>query len=306
MRCTRDAIAGADLRRVRALLKDDIGLHLLQYIAEGFGGSAAAGGAGERAEKRIPSPLNPKNEDCSQDNGRFMSSWHRRLALSDHWFARLARSAYRLQYTFSIPAPRLVVKPFVFLYVTLRGIYFFLKRVLICEPFFKAHCAEYGRNVHTGSHLHWIVGVGPGKMVVGDNVTVDGTCNFLFAIRYSDTPTLRIGSNTCVGHDCAFVVGREVTIGRHCRIAANVQMFDTPGHPLDPAARFKGLPARDEDVRPIIIGDNVWIGSSVIIFPGVTIGDNSVISIGSVVVASVPANVIVAGNPARQIGKLSS
>ncbi|MCZ2147304.1 MAG: hypothetical protein LC126_05965 [Bryobacterales bacterium] len=232
-----------------------------------------------------------------------MSSWYRRLALSDHWFARLAKSVYRLQYTFSIPAPRVIVKPFVLLCVALRSMYFFLMRVLICEPFFKAHCAEYGRNVHTGSHLHWIVG--PGKIILGDNITIDGTCNFLFAVRYSDTPTLRIGSNTGVGHDCAFVVGREITIGRHCRIASNVQMFDTPGHPVDPEDRRKGLPARDEDVRPITIGDNVWIGSSVIIFPGVTIGDNSVISIGSVVVANVPANVIVAGNPARQIGKLT-
>jgi maltose O-acetyltransferase len=65
-----------------------------------------------------------------------------------------------------------------------------------------------------------------------------------------------------------------------------------------------GEPARYEDVRPITVGDNVWIGTGAIIFPGVTIGDNSVVSTGSVVMTDVPANVIVAGNPARKIATL--
>jgi maltose O-acetyltransferase len=58
-------------------------------------------------------------------------------------------------------------------------------------------------------------------------------------------------------------------------------------------------------VRPISIGDNVWIGSSSIIFPGVTIGDNSVVAMGAVVMNSVPPNVVVAGNPARQIASVN-
>lgn len=83
-------------------------------------------------------------------------------------------------------------------------------------------------------------------------------------------------------------------------------MFDTPGHPSDPAARLEGQPARPEDVRSIEIGNNVWIGSSSIIYPGVVIGEDSVVAMGSVVVNSVPSKVIVAGNPARQVARVGA
>jgi acetyltransferase-like isoleucine patch superfamily enzyme len=49
---------------------------------------------------------------------------------------------------------------------------------------------------------------------------------------------------------------------------------------------------------PVIISDNVWIGMNAIILKGVTIGENSVVAAGAVVTKSVPANVVVAGNPA--------
>jgi acetyltransferase-like isoleucine patch superfamily enzyme len=123
-------------------------------------------------------------------------------------------------------------------------------------------------------------------------------------LRYAEPPRLTIGDGTGIGHSCSFTVGREIRIGKNCRIASSVQFFDTPGHPTDPAARLRAEPARQEDVRPIAVGDNVWIGSNAIIFPGVVIGDNSVVAIGSVVMSPVPANVVVAGNPARQISKI--
>lgn len=74
----------------------------------------------------------------------------------------------------------------------------------------------------------------------------------------------------------------------------------TATHPLDPKHR------QDNDdyhelALPVTIGNNVWIGGKAIICPGVTIGDNSVIGAGSVVVKDVPANVVVAGNPAKII-----
>jgi acetyltransferase-like isoleucine patch superfamily enzyme len=56
-----------------------------------------------------------------------------------------------------------------------------------------------------------------------------------------------------------------------------------------------------EDVRPVVIEDDVWIGQRAVILPGVTIGRGSVVAIGSVVMTSVPPNVLVAGNPARQV-----
>jgi acetyltransferase-like isoleucine patch superfamily enzyme len=84
-----------------------------------------------------------------------------------------------------------------------------------------------------------------------------------------------------------------------------VALFDVSGHPADPAERLAGKPAPLEEVRPITIGDNVWIGSGAVIYPGVMIGDNSIVSMGAVVMSSVPANTVVAGNPARQIRSLA-
>jgi acetyltransferase-like isoleucine patch superfamily enzyme len=84
-----------------------------------------------------------------------------------------------------------------------------------------------------------------------------------------------------------------------------VWIFDSPGHPADPAARKAGFPPSDDEVKPVIIEDNVWIGQSAIIMPGVTIGEGSIVASGSVVMTSVPPNIIVAGNPARQLRKLT-
>ena len=93
-------------------------------------------------------------------------------------------------------------------------------------------------------------------------------------------------------------IGKEIRIGRYCLIAANVFMFDSGGHATDPESRRQGLPPADDQVRPITLEDNVWIGRNAIIFPGVTIGEGSVVFAGAVVMTDVPPYTIVAGNPA--------
>lgn len=232
-----------------------------------------------------------------------MSEWYRFLALSEHWSARAVRRVYRGVSGFTVPAPRLITRPVLALVVTVRFLYYFVVRVFFCEPLFKAYCTRYGRDLRTGVFLHWVQG--KGDIVIGDHVLIDGRCNFFFAARYSEHPTLRIGDHTGIGHGCAFTIGKELNIGSYCRIASYVQMFDTPGHPADPAARKAGDPASNEDVRPITIGDNVWIGSNTVICPGVTIGDNSIVAVGAVVMNNVPADSLVAGNPARLIRSLA-
>ena len=133
---------------------------------------------------------------------------------------------------------------------------------------------------------------------------VDGKCSFTFAARYAPDPTLEVGDHTVLSHDCSFAVGRRITIGRHCLIANGVWMADTNGHPTDPADRLAGLPAPAEKVRPITIGDNVWIGSRSLILPGTTIGEGSVVSAMSVVRGEIPPYTLVAGNPARPVCSL--
>jgi acetyltransferase-like isoleucine patch superfamily enzyme len=232
-----------------------------------------------------------------------MANLRRFVAQSPHPAARLARRLYHSVRTFTLPAPKIVVKPALWLVLALRTVYHFVRRTMFAEPLFKAYCKEYGRRVRTDIYLHWIQG--KGDIILGDDVLIDGLCAISFASRFCARPTLRIGSGTGVGHGCSFAIGKAIVIGEHCRIAANVRFFDSSGHPADPAARLNGAPPAAEDVRPITVGDNVWIGMNSIVFPGVTLGEGCIVSAGSVVLGDVPAWTVVAGNPARKIMALT-
>jgi acetyltransferase-like isoleucine patch superfamily enzyme len=232
-----------------------------------------------------------------------LSIAYRFLAISDHPLSRSLRRAYRAISRFTLPAPKVVFLPLLSVFLVLRGLWYFLLRVCVCEPLFKAYCRRHGRRVRTGVYLHWIQG--RGDIVLGDDVLIDGKCSFTFAARYSERPTLEIGDRTGIGHNSSFTVARRIAIGRDCRIAGGVHMFDASGHPSDPLARQAGSPTPPEEVRPITIGDNVWIGRNSMVFPGVAIGEGSVVAAGSVVMSDVPPNTAVAGNPARRIASLA-
>lgn len=229
-------------------------------------------------------------------------SLRRRLAASQSWQARLVKWTYRSILYFSLPAPRIVVKPLLWLFLLLRRAYYVAWRVFFCEPIFKAYCTQYGRNLHTGCFIHWIQG--KGEIILGDNVTVDGKCNISFAARFSDRPSLQIGDNTGIGHGCSFTIGKQISIGRNCNLSGDIDIMDSNAHRTDPASRWAYEPPSPEEIRPVIIRDGVWIGKHCIIFPGVKIGEGSVISSGSVVRNHVPAYSVVAGNPAKVMFRL--
>lgn len=84
-------------------------------------------------------------------------------------------------------------------------------------------------------------------------------------------------------------------------LAPNVSLY-TVGHPLDAELRNEGW----EQAAPITIGNNVWIGGSVVILPGITIGDNVVIGAGSVVTKNIPANSLAVGNPCRILREITN
>ena len=90
-----------------------------------------------------------------------------------------------------------------------------------------------------------------------------------------------------------------VTIGDDCFVGPNVSIY-TACHSTDPVERN----TRQEWAKPVTIGNNVWIGGSVTILPGVSIGDNVSIGAGSVVVNDIPSNTIAVGNPCKVIKEL--
>jgi acetyltransferase-like isoleucine patch superfamily enzyme len=231
-------------------------------------------------------------------------SLRRRLATSQGRLARMLRWAHRSVNGFSVPAPKIVVRPVLWLFLLLRDAYYFLKRVFICEPLFKAYCTRYGRNLRTDCHLHWITG--KGDIILGDNVWMDGRISIGFASRFSDHPTLEIGDNTGVGNGCGFTIGKLISIGRNCNLSGDIIIMDSNGHGTDPVSRWEHQPPDPEDVRPVYIRDGVWIGRRCIIFPGVKIGEGSVVAAGSVVRTHVPPYSVVAGNPAKVMFRLKN
>ena len=88
----------------------------------------------------------------------------------------------------------------------------------------------------------------------------------------------------------------RVTIGDDCFIGPNVSIY-TACHSTDPVERN----SRQEWAKPVTIGHSVWIGGSVAILPGVTIGDNVTIGAGSVIVGDIPSNTVAVGNPCKVI-----
>ena len=249
---------------------------------------------------RLAAPALRPADDGSQASSR--TTLVRYLARSDARLARVVRRIYRAPRKFSLPAPRVVVKPMLWAFVAHRSLYFYLKRVFFSEPLVKACCTRYGKNLRAGEHIPWISG--KGDIIVGDDVELDGKMNIAFAARFSDRPTLEFGDGTKIGHDCRFIIGKRITFGRNCVISGALTVYDSNGHTIDPDMRRAGSPPRDEEVRPVVIGDDVWIGRQVMIFPGVRIGDCSVISAGSVVRNHVPPYSVVAGNPARVLFRL--
>jgi maltose O-acetyltransferase len=108
-----------------------------------------------------------------------------------------------------------------------------------------------------------------------------------------------IGAGSFFNYDCLMLDVAPVTIGRACQIAPRVQ-FLTATHPIDPAPRRSGW----ESAEPIVVGDNVWLGGGVIVCPGVTIGDDTVVGAGAVVAADLPAGVVAAGVPAKAVREI--
>lgn len=109
--------------------------------------------------------------------------------------------------------------------------------------------------------------------------------------------TLQKGAYIEIGSDSGFSgvsIGcfKKITIGNNVKVGANVLITDADWHLDD---------ARVSEPKPILIGDNVWLGYGVVVMKGVTIGDNTIIGINSVVTKDIPSNVVAAGNPCKVI-----
>lgn len=110
-----------------------------------------------------------------------------------------------------------------------------------------------------------------------------------------------IGEKVFFNFNCIVLDVTYVTIGSRTLFGPNVQIY-TATHPIDHVERASGL----EYAKPIVIGEDVWVGGSAVICPGVEIGSRSVIGAGSVITKNIPSDVFAAGNPCRVIRSLAN
>lgn len=110
---------------------------------------------------------------------------------------------------------------------------------------------------------------------------------------------VHFGNHVYANFNLTLVDDAQIYVGNNVLFAPNV-VLSTAGHPINPELR-----ARDYQFNASIhIGNNVWLGAGVIVLPGVTIGDNTVVGAGSVVTKDLPANVLALGTPCRVVREI--
>ncbi len=107
------------------------------------------------------------------------------------------------------------------------------------------------------------------------------------------------GKNVYANYNLTAVDDTHIYVGDNTMIAPNV-ILASAAHPLDPEERRKGYQYN----QPVHIGKNCWLGAGVIVVPGVSIGDDTVIGAGSVVTKDIPSGVVAVGNPCRVIKEI--
>jgi len=133
-----------------------------------------------------------------------------------------------------------------------------------------------------------------GRIIVGDNVTMDSGARLHAANR----AILKIGDRVGIGPYNFLNAFDDLTIGDDVMFGPFVNI-NCADHGME-----RGRPMREQygAYGPVVIGDDCWLGSMVVVLKGVTIGEGSVVGAGSVVNRDVPSGMIVAGSPARPIG----
>jgi acetyltransferase-like isoleucine patch superfamily enzyme len=148
--------------------------------------------------------------------------------------------------------------------------------------------------------MPWVVG--HARIYIGNQVNFFGKVDIMSGGIF-DEPRLVLGDRVDIGHNVVFLVNREIVIEDDVNVASGVRFMDSDAHPRDTAERIADLPPRPEEVKPIRICRNAWIGQNAFILKGVTVGEGAIIGVNSVVVTDVPPYSVVMGNPARVVVK---
>lgn len=153
---------------------------------------------------------------------------------------------------------------------------------------------DFGNIVHEFSHRSNT------KLILEENATfsleedwtiVDKGC----VVYVGKGKNLSVGSQTYISSNVKILAHDNISIGKNCMIASGVQIFAGDGHPI-----YQNGACINPDA-PVVLEDNVWLGSRALILKGVTVGKGSIVAAGAVVTKDVPPHSIAAGNPSKII-----
>jgi acetyltransferase-like isoleucine patch superfamily enzyme len=154
-------------------------------------------------------------------------------------------------------------------------------------------------SVRVGKRIQWPIG-NLKNIKLGDNVSL-GTGGWIYLPLHNRSARIQIDEGTAIGDNFTFSANDLIHIGRNCLISYRVSILDhdhVTGHDVNPvtSGTTKG--------EPVIIGENTFLGTGVVIMRGVTLGKNCVVNANSVVMRSFEDYCLISGSPAKVMMKL--
>lgn len=184
------------------------------------------------------------------------------------------------------------------------GVWATMRRVLWDTPLFLSQVHKRPRRVTLYGGIPLLMG--PLDISLGEDCRISGQTTLTGRQGGTPQPCLEVGKNCDIGWQTTIAVGTRVCLGNNVRIAGRALLAGYPGHPLDAASRAAGLPELDTQCADIILEDDVWLATNVVVSAGVTIGRGTIVAAGSVVTSDLPEFVLAGGVPARVIRSLGS
>lgn len=155
---------------------------------------------------------------------------------------------------------------------------------------------KFGKRIYLNHRFKFS---GPGKLIIGNDVNLWAHKEWNEFLTFDKKAVIKIGENTRL-NGVAIQSRDSVIIGKNC-IIGSAMLIDNDFHSID--YRHRNDPKFIES-KPIIVGDDVWVGGQATILKGVQIGDRSVIGFKSLVTKNIPSDVVAAGNPAIVVKEL--
>ena len=225
----------------------------------------------------------------------------KKIINKSNYFYKFLNNTYYFFIDYRMPLPVTLYKLIFLIYNWISFIIWIIAKWMWLEPVFRSQCNNVGKRLRMSSYMPYIRG--KGTINIGNFCRINGKPNIYFSNVYYDLPKLIVGENCSLGHLMNINISKKIIIGNHVRIGGYVFISDADGHPLNAEER-RTLPFKKENIKPVFIDDDVWIGRNSIILKGVHIEKGSIIAAGSVVTKNVKQFTIVAGNPAIVVKEL--